>query len=104
MAAVAIAADEIAAYGEVLDAATVDTVTITRDDVQRVTVRVEFDAGTDPIYFTTNGTTPTVGGKKCHRVPAVVGAQNIVAAEVAGSVAVKLISAGASTYSLVASD
>lgn len=50
--------------------------------------------GAAAVYFTTNGTDPTVGGDGCHVLPAAIGAVE-VNDETAGSTSVvKLISAG----------
>lgn len=101
MAAVAVATGTFAAYGEVLDANTVDTVTFADNYAN---VRVIFDAGTFPLYVTVDGTAPTVAGAASHRVPAVVGAYlDFDVDAVVGSPVVKIISGGTSTYSIIGS-
>jgi hypothetical protein len=63
---------------------------------QTVGVEVEAD-GTSPVYFTTDGSTPTVGGDDTYIVRS--GALH-VDVETAGTVTVKLISAGTPAYSV----
>ena len=56
--------------------------------------------GAEAIYFTTDGSAPTIAGADCHVLPAVVGALD-VAVDVSGSsVVVKLISAGTPAVSV----
>lgn len=45
------------------------------------------------VYFTTDGTTPTVGGDNCVALPAAISSVE-VKEEIAGAVNVQLISAG----------
>lgn len=97
MASYAVAATEVAAYSKVLVAATVDTVTIDRDCEQ---VKVTNVTGTAAIYFTTDGSTPTVGGAGTYEVPASALASTVVNRVVGPPSVVKLISAGTPTYSV----
>lgn len=90
---------ERAAYGKTLVASTVDTVTF---DVGQSSVQIHNDTGGSAIYFTVDGTTPTVGGATTFRVPAIAG----VIAELgvqggASTDVVKLISSGTPSYSVV---
>jgi hypothetical protein len=99
MASYSVASGEVAAYAKTLAASTVDTVTFTDD---RFAVRVHNDTGSAAIFFTTDGSTPTVNGANCWRVPAVAGAFAEVTTQ--GGTAtdvVKLISVGTPTYSVV---
>lgn len=100
MASVAMSATDVASYNNALGAATVDTVTIARDAEY---VRVYNDSGTTAIFFTTDGTVPTVNGSNCYRVPATAGASTSVDVTGVSPTLVKLISSGASTYSVQAS-
>ncbi len=96
---------QIGAHAKVLGAGVVDTVTFVQGGDHTVPgwnrlpkkVEVLSDAVAD-IYFTVDGTTPTVGGANCYRVPA--GALSVDVAPIAGEVVVKLISSGAPTYSV----
>lgn len=99
---------QFAAHGIALTAATVDTVTF---PAYRSTVRVLNHTGSSAIYFTTDGSTPTVGGASTYVVPPVAGAEvtrptpqvsgGTVAAGAPAATVVKLISAGTPTYSVV---
>lgn len=99
MASYPVAADELAAYGKVAVATQIDTVTFDRECGS---VRVTNDTGVAAIFFTVDGSDPAVNGAKSYRVPALAGAYTDV--EVPGSdgpdTIVKLISAGAVTYSV----
>lgn len=79
-----------------LVAATVDTVNFSRD-CDRVEI-INRD-GTAELYFTTDGTTPTVGGNNTLMLPAAIG--SYVTTAVGGLSVVKLISAGAPAYSVL---
>lgn len=92
-----------AAWAKALAAATVDTVTFDR---HAGVIRVHLDAGTTAVFFTTDGTAPTVNGAHTYRVRGTAGDWTEV--PVTGEarrtgLAVKLISSGAVTYSVEAS-
>jgi hypothetical protein len=94
MASYAVTADQAGAWEKTLVAATVDTVTFT-DDLTHVTV---INEGTTGLYFTVDGTTPTVGGGAAVYCPpsATVG----VGSSASGGTVVKLISSGTPKYSV----
>jgi len=78
-------------------------VTLTAATVSTQTVDDGFDhievlniTGTAEVYFTVDGTTPTVGGAGCYVVPATIAALEVVARDTHGQRArtVKLISSG----------
>lgn len=50
--------------------------------------------GTAEVYFTTDGTTPTVGGNACHILPAVISALTVNDETPGSTSVIKLISAG----------
>lgn len=74
-----------------LTAATVSTQTFTGFNASMARV-VNMD-GTAEVYFTVDGTTPTVGGDNCIALPAAIGSVE-VKEEISGDAVVKLISAG----------
>jgi hypothetical protein len=92
-------ATDVASYNNTLAASTVDTVTISRD---AGSVRVYFDSGSTPIFFTVDGSAPTVNGANCYRVPASAGASTSVDVTGVAPTVVKLISSGTPTYSVEA--
>jgi hypothetical protein len=102
VASYTIQAGELAAWGKTLTAATVDTVTFAGTDNQadKTAVRVWNDTGAVAIFFTLDGTDPTVAGAKTYRVPAVAGACTEVVPLGATATTVKLISSGTPTYSV----
>jgi hypothetical protein len=79
-----------------LGVATVDTVTFPATYPYETVTVINKDA-TSPIYFTLDGTTPTVAGDECFCVPV---NQNCVASFQGG--AVKLIAAAAAAYTVQA--
>lgn len=79
-----------------LSASTVDTITLT-NDFQTVEVVHRTSTAADPIYFTVDGSTPTVGGDNTYVV--MPGGWKSVRAW-ANSDVVKLISAGTPAYSV----
>lgn len=99
MASHTVSGTDKAVWEKALAAATVDTVTFSRD---AGSVRVYLDAGTTAIYFTVDGSVPAVGGNSAYRVRATAGEWTEV--DVPGSTGpgsvVKLISSGACTYSV----
>jgi hypothetical protein len=88
-----VAADEIGAHSKTLGANTVDTVNFA-DDVKQIEVVSD---GAAELYFTVDGTAPTVGGAKCYYLPAFGGARE-VPVHTGGTV--KLISSGTPKYSV----
>lgn len=96
MATYTLTAGQIAAHAKTLTASTVDTVTFAADVQGNVRI-VNLD-GTDRIYITTDGSTPTVGGAATHVLPA---AMSVLELDITGA-SVKLISAGTPTYSVEA--
>lgn len=97
MTAVAVGATEIGAWEQALVAATEDAVTFARYCPK---VRVVNVTGTSPIYFTTDGTSVTVGGKGTHWLPAVAGTSKTIEVKTGGNTVVKLKSAGTPSYSV----
>jgi hypothetical protein len=105
MATTTIARAEIASGAIALTASTVDTVTFTSTVGQIEVVNVD---GAAAIYFTVDGSTPTVGGKGTFVVPAAIGSRTVravadtttvTAGQAPGvSKVVKLISSGTPTY------
>lgn len=81
-----------------LVASTVDTVTFTKD--QRLIEVVHPGATADGIWYTNDGSTPTVGGKNCFFVPSgAVDSREPVLNDTTGrSPQIKLISSGTPTY------
>jgi hypothetical protein len=99
MAAYEIEADKIGAYAKTLTAETVDTVTVKSPSAY---IELITD-GSAAIYFTIDGTAPTVGGANCYVLPAVPSVREIRVraselTDASGNLAVKLISAGTPEY------
>jgi len=94
MASYAVADDEVAKHATLV-ASTVDTVTFDPDPEY---VEVASRDGAAEIYFTTDGSTPTVGGQNCYVVPAFPSARTARHGATGG--AVKLISSGTPAYSV----
>jgi hypothetical protein len=99
----------VGAHAKVLSANAVDTVTFQpgasgTPGWARMPKKVEvLTDGLADVYFTVDGSVPTVGGANCYRVP--IGGTSSLAVPVADSnphdaVVVKLISSGAPTYSV----
>lgn len=99
---------EIGAHAKVLGANVVDVVTFqpgTPGSVgwNKLPKKVEvLSDGAADIYFTTDGSAPTVTGANCYRVPNSAGALtvDVTDSNPNDAVVVKLISAGAPTYSV----
>jgi hypothetical protein len=91
-----VAAGEIGAHAFALAAGVVDTVTFA-DDLDEVTV-IGLD-GSAAVYFTLDGSTPTVGGANTYVLPAAVGTAAFEPAT-SGHTVVKLISAATPTISV----
>jgi hypothetical protein len=97
MADHSIAASDRAKHDFALTASTVDTVTFTGTDVG--TLQIQSD-GTAAVYYTLDGSTPTVGGGNCFRIPAAVSVDE-VQPQTGSATVVKLISSGTPTLSIV---
>lgn len=89
-----LAQGEVGMHAFVLTPNAVDTVTFV-EDLQLVTI---ISDGADAVYYTLDGSAPTVGGKNCYVIPAGGGADT--REPKAPSTTVKLISAGAPTLSV----
>lgn len=79
-----------------LVAATVDTVNLSRESAL---LEVLNRNGAGELYFTTDGSTPTVAGAETKVVPAQAGASLVLRRPV-GATVVKLISSAAVSYSV----
>lgn len=97
MTTTAVAAAELAAHAITLTPDTVDTVNFARDCAEVEVLNIN---GAGALYFTVDGSTPTVAGKNTHLVPAAAGAGKRVGVRGGGLTAVKLISAAATSYSV----
>lgn len=95
MAAYTVAEGKVGAHAKTLVADTADSVTFA-DDLPAVEVVSD---GAAALYFTTDDSTPTVGGPNTHLLPAAVSRRTVKVAG-AGDTVVKLISAGTPTYSV----
>lgn len=88
-----------------LTAATVATVSVGADVVDNwkaaTTIEVLNRSGSAEIFFTLDGSAPTVAGPNTYIVPAAIGSV-MVDVTLDGPVTVKLISTGTPTYSVLA--
>lgn len=89
-------AGDLAVYEKTLVASTVDTVTFLRN-FQEVEIYTD---GTASIFFTVDGSTPTVLGPTCLYMPAAGSVRTVRVPKREASVVVKLISAGTPKYSV----
>src|SRR5947209_8731954 len=96
MAAYEVLAAEHGAYAKTLAANTEDAVTFDKD-IDAVEV---WSDGTEAIYFTVDGTDPTVGGAGAWEVPKGSALVRECPVPTAGNTIVKLISAGTPKYSV----
>jgi hypothetical protein len=99
MATYTLAAGDIGAHNKTLAAGVVDTVTFPAD-FHRITI---ISDGAAAIFYTTDGSTPTVAGANCYILPAgAVSADTRTPQDVGAGAGttVKLISAGTPTYSV----
>lgn len=94
MASYTVGPSERGAYEKTLVAATVDTVTFDGDK-SRIEVH---NAGPGSIYFTVDGSTPSVGSAAAWHVPAST-VRDVPSPE-GGSTVVKLVSSATPTYSV----
>lgn len=88
--------DDIGIHAKTLVAATVDTLTFDQDLEQVEIINLTGDA---IIYFTVDGSTPTVAGQNTYVLPAAVGSLTLWV-PTPGDTVVKLISSGTPTYSV----
>jgi hypothetical protein len=97
MASYSVTAGQRGAYAKTLVASTVDTITFT-DDLSRIEVGTT--DGAAAIYFTVDGSTPTVAGASTYIIPGVANAVREITEvpSVAQLSTVKLISSGTPTY------
>lgn len=96
MATYTVADGDIGVQGKTLAKNTVDTITFSSD----LDAAVVFSDGVAALYFTVDGSTPTVGGANTHMLPKGVRAVRQVIVPSTGNTVVKLISVGAVTYSV----
>lgn len=97
MTTTAVGAAELAAHDITLVPSNADVVNFARDCAEVEVLNLN---GAGIIYFTVDGSAPTVAGKHCHLVPAAAGAGKRVNVRGAGLTTVKLISAAAASYSV----
>jgi hypothetical protein len=97
MATYTVSAGTVGVYVKTLVASTVDTVTFT-DDISGIELGTS--DGSAAIYFTVDGSTPTVGGANCYMIPAAANAYRTIFDSSFAQVGnvVKLISSGTPTY------
>jgi len=98
MAAHSVAATEPGIRAKTLTAATVDTVTFDRD-----CDAVEVYKDGPAVYFTVDGSTPTVAGNNSYELPGTGEGALEVEVPTSGDTVVKLISSGTPTYSVTGS-
>ncbi|MEU9498236.1 hypothetical protein [Streptomyces sp. NPDC048196] len=96
MATHTVASGEVGAHALTLTANTIETVAF---EGGLGTVTVLSHDGASPVYFTTDGTTPTVAGSHCWCVPAAIGAVTVPVSTY-GPNSIKAISAGTPTISV----
>lgn len=98
MAKYAVPDNNVGAYQKKAIANTVDEVEFA-DTLKAVEVTSD---GSSRIYFTVDGSTPTVGGTNCHEIPAVPASRTVTVPSTnpRKATVVKLISAETPTYSV----
>jgi hypothetical protein len=90
------------AYHGALTASAVDTITLSR---AFEFVEIVNRSGTAEIFYTLDGSTPTVGGAECYIVPgAIVGSVRANPQGDQNTVVVNLISSGTPNYSVIGAD
>lgn len=94
MASYSVAGDELGVRDKALVAATADTVTFHKDCDR---VEVMNVSGAAAIYFSVDGSVPTVSGAKTYHLPSTASSLTVNVAG-GGETVVKLISAGTPTY------
>ncbi len=108
MAEYAVPSGHIGAHAKTLVGNVVDTVTFQTGSPSspgwgRMPKQIEvLSDGADDIYVTTNGSTPTIGGTHCYRIPPLPGASviDVQDEDRLDAVVVKLLSDGTPTYSV----
>lgn len=79
-----------------------DSVTLDRD---YAAVEVVNRDGAGAIYFTVDGSTPTIAGDGTYVIPAVIGARKVASVELAETATVvKLIASATTAYSVIGLD
>lgn len=96
MATHTVGPDEVGAHRITLTANTIETVTFTEDLPNSEVI----SDGTAAVYYTLDGTTPTVGGNNCYVLPAGAACVDSRYVRTAGNTVVKLISTGTPTVSV----
>jgi hypothetical protein len=105
MANFTVAAGNVAKHAWTLTANQVDTITFA-DNIGTVDVITD---GTADVYFTVDGSTPTVAGANCYRIPGAGGAMvdtrtTLQTSASGGADVVKVISAGTPSVSVQKGD
>lgn len=95
----AVATAEVGVHNKALVAATEDKVTFDRDCESVEVLITVASAASDPIYFTVDGSAPTVEGNNCYVLLGVVGSSLEVPVRTPGDTVVRLISASTPRYS-----
>jgi hypothetical protein len=91
-----ITTSQIAAHDKTLAAGVIDTVTF---DAYTDRVQIVTD-GTADIYYTLDGTDPSVGGANSYKIPSAPGVEERAHPSNQNTLVVKLISAGTPKYSV----
>jgi len=101
MAAYTVPSGNIAANDKTLAAGVVDTVTF-QDAIGGIEVLTD---GSAAVYFSVNGTTPTIGGTNTYKIPAAGGVvtRNVNPVPNEPAAIISLLSAGTPTYSVTRS-
>jgi hypothetical protein len=94
-----LALTDLGLYGKTLTANSEDQITVARSHAFDVVALALLSDGTAAMYFTTDGTAPTVGGANTRELPAGAIAQLTFSLPL-NQTTVRLISAGTPKYSL----